>query len=92
MEPVQTADRSFFITPQQYELFKKRTDHKLQVRPAPSELQVGCGLFKLQYAVMQQTFMHCDFTKASPLTISNIEPIHPSLLGGRVILSCSRST
>ncbi|KAF5836946.1 hypothetical protein DUNSADRAFT_5223 [Dunaliella salina] len=31
LEPVQNAERTFTITPPQYELFKKRPNHKLQV-------------------------------------------------------------
>eukprot|EP00967_Tisochrysis_lutea_P006803 scaffold8118_cov20-Tisochrysis_lutea.AAC.1 len=31
LEPVQNAERMFTITPSQYELFKKRPNHKLQV-------------------------------------------------------------
>lgn len=30
-EPIQLGEKSFSVTPQQYELFKKRVDHKLQV-------------------------------------------------------------
>ena len=66
MEPQQSADRSFPITPQQYELFKKRPNHKLQVI---------CTVLHLRLCYYVYLFLSVHLPACQPLCLPVCLPV-----------------